>query len=554
MYINCKICSKEFKISLYYYKLGTKKFCSRECKNISMREIRTCKVCSKEFNVPKSSNHTTCSIECRHKFSVECNEIRKCVICNKEFQIWRSIQKNTCSKNCSSIYRSTIVSKKMMETKKEKYGEDWNNYKKSLDTKKKKYGTLNFTDKANQTKLELYGTLNFTEKANDTKMERYGTLNFWNKAEQTINDRYGSLSEVRTKHAFQLLQHKYKDDVIFLFSEQEYLGVRFEDIDIEYSFRCVKCHNEFKDSIRLHKPMCPKCYPKPRSKFQKEIKEYLLSLNENLQIYENNRKLIKPLELDLVLPEQKLAIECNGVFWHSELGGKDQKYHVFKTDACQLKNFRLIQIWETEWNDKKDIVKSILRSILKYNIQKIYARNCIIKHIDKNIADEFLTKNHLQGSDSSSIRLGLYYNEELVSIMTFGKSRFDKTIEWEMSRFCSLLNTNIVGGANKLFKYFLKMYDPISIISYSDRRLFIGTVYQLLGMKFEHFTSPNYYYFDINKSPKIILYNRIKFQKHKLKKLFPNTYDDAMTEWENMKENGYNRIWDCGHSRWIWKK
>jgi hypothetical protein len=132
--------------------------------------------------------------------------------------------------------------------------------------------------------------------------------------------------------------------------------------------------------------------------------------------------------------------------------------------------------------------------------------------------------------------------------MTFVKSRFDKKIQYEMYRYCNKLNTNIVGGASKLFKQFLKDYSPNTIVSYSDKRYFNGTVYQNLGFNFIENTPPNYWYISPNYKS---LYNRMTFQKHKLKKLLEK-YDPTLTEWENMLQSGYDRIWDCGNGKWIW--
>ena len=156
----------------------------------------------------------------------------------------------------------------------------------------------------------------------------------------------------------------------------------------------------------------------------------------------------------------------------------------------------------------------------------------------------------MQGVDNSSVRLGLFYENELISAMTFGKSRYDKKVQYEMYRFCNKLNTNIVGGASKLFSFFVNTYDPQSIISYSDRRYFDGILYVKLGFKFIQNTTPNYFYIFNNYTT---LKSRISFQKHKLKKILP-IFDPLLTEWENMKNNGFDRIWDCGNGKWVWKK
>jgi hypothetical protein len=170
-----------------------------------------------------------------------------------------------------------------------------------------------------------------------------------------------------------------------------------------------------------------------------------------------------------------------------------------------------------------------------------------VSELEKSI---FLEKNHIQGDDVSSIKLGLFFENELISVMTFIKARYDKGYEYELSRYCNKLNTNIVGGASKLFKFFLETHNPTSVMTYSDRRLFSGLVYKQIGMSFLTHTIPGYYYFNKNNCTPI---NRINFQKHKLEKKL-KIFNSELTEWENMQVNGFDRIWDCGHFKYVWNK
>ena len=161
-----------------------------------------------------------------------------------------------------------------------------------------------------------------------------------------------------------------------------------------------------------------------------------------------------------------------------------------------------------------------------------------------------MIKNHIQGNDKSKIRIALVNEqEEIQCLMTFCKSRYNKLFQYEMSRFCNKLNTRISGGASKLFSYFIKKYNPISIISYSDKRLFSGKVYSALNMNRGTDSPPSYHYVKEGK----IIGSRIMFQKHKLKSIIP-IFDEKLTEWENMKANGFDRIWDCGNSKYIWNR
>ena len=185
---------------------------------------------------------------------------------------------------------------------------------------------------------------------------------------------------------------------------------------------------------------------------------------------------------------------------------------------------------------------------LKRKNLKYYARKCEIKEVDNKTYKDFCEENHLQGYAVASVKLGLFYQDELIQIMSFSKSRFDKTIEWEMIRECSKINCGIVGGKKKLLKYFEKNYKPKSLISYCWKDYFEGKSYTDSGFKLSKETKPNYFYTKNSLSP---LESREKFQKHKLKKVL-KTFDENLTEQENMKNNNYLKIFDYGN--YVFKK
>ena len=236
------------------------------------------------------------------------------------------------------------------------------------------------------------------------------------------------------------------------------------------------------------------------------------------------------MELDIVIPEIKLAIEFDGNYWHSDKFKQEKNYHLNKTIECEKMGYRLIHIFEHEWIKKQDIVKAKLKSIFNRDQQSIYARKCVIKEITSKEKNEFLNKTHIQGEDKSNVKLGLYNNDELVAVMTFCKSRFNKNFEWELSRFSS--SKHVIGGASKLLKYFERVYKPKSLITYADRRFSQGKLYFMLGFTFDHFSSPNYFYCDQN----LKIYSRIHCQKHKLKDILKN-FDESLSENENMALN-----------------
>jgi len=290
---------------------------------------------------------------------------------------------------------------------------------------------------------------------------------------------------------------------------------------------------------------CPKCAIHD-SKAHSYIKEFLSK--NNIQFTENNKSYISPLELDFYLPDYNLAIEINGIYWHSELKGRDKNYHLNKTKACLDKGIKLIHINENEFVNSLPIIKSKLNSILDINKRKIHGRKCEVREIDTTLKSKFLNKYHLQGNDKASVKLGLFYKDRLVSVMTFCKRRIamgKKTTEegeWELSRYCGNFHFYVIGGASKLLKYFERNYNPKKIVTYADKRWSTGDLYFNLGFTHTHDSAPNYWYF----KSEYKLYHRFNYRKSELPKKL-DTFDPNKTEWENMVDNGWNRIWDCGN-------
>jgi len=285
------------------------------------------------------------------------------------------------------------------------------------------------------------------------------------------------------------------------------------------------------------------------SKMHDELCEWLTK--NNIQFVKNNRSIIKPHELDVYLPDYKVAIEVNGLYWHSEYGGKKTKdYHVMKTESCESKGVQLIHIFEDDWNIKRNIVLSKLSSIINQEKMKVYARNCIILEVDKRAKTQFLSEYHIQGSDKSNINIGLYYDKDLVAIMTFGKLRRSlgqSAIDghYELCRYATKIN--VVGGASKCLSYFIKSYNPNKIITYADRKwtsLIKDTMYDKIGFKKSGITKPGYWYTkDYRKKV-----HRFNFNKKRLVNEF--NMDSSKTERQIMYELGYDKIWDCGNIKY----
>lgn len=323
----------------------------------------------------------------------------------------------------------------------------------------------------------------------------------------------------------------------------------------EHDILCLKCNNIFKDCfINMKVPYCPFCAPKLRSTIERKIQAVLEETGIPFQT--NTRPVIKTQELDFYIPSHSIAIEANGLFWHSanhtDYVNIHRNKHIRKLHTCREHNVRLLQFSETDINEKLPIVRSIIRTALSRVDIKIFARKCRIELISNAKTREFLTLNHIQGSTPSTVNIGLYYEDSLVQVMTLGKSRFKRDYEFELLRLCSRINTVVVGGSSKLFNYFKANYLEYNqrVLSYCDLSKYTGTVYAQLGFKFLRETKPNYVYLDRNSRP---AGSRMSFQKHKLPKLL-KVFDPNLTELENMFANNYRVMWDCGNGVWEYTK
>lgn len=290
----------------------------------------------------------------------------------------------------------------------------------------------------------------------------------------------------------------------------------------------------------------PNEYPRKfirTSKACSEIVSFIKSFYDG-EVVENNRSILEGRELDIYLPDKKFAIEYNGVYHHLYRPyadtlplRKDIEYHKSKTIICRNKNIRLFQIWSSQWIEKEEIIKSMIKNMLGYSDKKIYARQCSIEHITPYEKDSFLDNNHLQGKDKSLLKYGLYHEEKLVAVMTFCKSRFNKSYDWELSRYSCLRNNSVIGGFSKLLKHFERNNEG-SIISYANLMHSYGDVYSRNGFRLIHENVASYWYV---KRGTETLEHRSKFRKK-----FITFEEDDRTEEEIMDFLGYDKIFDCG--------
>ena len=481
-------------------------------------------------------------------------KIQKCIVCGNRLNY--KLSKKGKSYFCSTTCRRS-----------EKGHEIWQaNLKKSLN---EKYGVdnvsqLNSTrEKVKQSVKKRFGVENVAQaesikkQIRETNIKRYGYANvaqredIKKKIRKTLQERYGvaypsknpeiaaKISKTALSNSYSNLKRVLDKNNLKFTKEIDFRGW----ISLEADLACLKCGCEFHYKFNKGKDIsraCPHCHPFTQSRAEEEITNFIRKVLPDATVLNNYRGLISPQEVDIYIPSHNLAIEFNGLYWHSEDQGKDKRYHLDKTIACEEKDAQLIHIFEDEWRDKQQIVKNRLRHLLSATSHKIYARTCDIRNVDSQLASKFLNKYHLQGATNGSINLGLYKNGRLVALMTFCKSRFNKKYNWELLRYCTIGSFSIIGGASKLFKHFVSNYSG-SIISYADRRWSNGNLYKQLGFSQLTSSAPAYYYVRDD-----VRYNRIKFQKHKLATVL-ETFDPELSEFQNMIINGYERVWDCGN-------
>lgn len=403
-----------------------------------------------------------------------------------------------------------------------------------------------------------------------TYLQKYGVRNpmhsnvIKSKLKTTLLDKYGVDNPMKISHVID--NFKQRTSVGEEFNVKRMLS-RIDDNQYKFithsantsTFVHIKCSKDFSINSNLLNSrlgiveLCLNCNPlKSYSDIEKRIVEFL---NENAISYElKNRRLLGGKEIDILIPSHKLGIEINGLYWHSDkFSVMDSEYHINKTNGCFENDIQLLHFYEDEIRYKIEIVKSmILSKIGTGTLHRIAARKCEVKLIARDEYRDFTENFHLQGYAPASIMLGLFSENECVSVMGFNEPRkiFSNASGYdaELVRYCSKIGLSVIGGASKLFSFFLKNYSYRRILSYSDLRYSVGNVYISLGFTHIGVSKPGYFYF----KPSVgIRETRFKYQKHKL---ITRGYDPTKSEHEIMREEGYYRIYDCGQNKFIYER
>ena len=439
----------------------------------------------------------------------------------------------------TSHFQREEVKEKIKQTNLEKYGVD--HYyklpevaaqvnKRLITAKKEKLNKMSPDDKY------LY-YLNILEKTKQTNLEKYGVE--YISQSDIIKDRIKNNNLKKYN-----LEYPNQNEYIFKYFKNKEDAKSF--IEENYKFKTTleiaenlnMSAGRFREYIKKFKLEELIDYKYLESSYEREIKDILKAWGIN-NIISRDRYILNYKEIDIYLPDYKIGIEFNGSYWHSD-EFKSPLYHQKKSLLAESKGIFLYHIFEYEWvdPDMKQKIINQLKNILHKNETKVYARKCEIREVSSHDKREFISQHHVQSDTKSKVNLGLYYNDELVSIMTFGEPRFTDKYQWEIVRFCSKSGLNVIGSASKLFKHFVNNYlnDNEIIISYSHISKTRGQIYKALGFELKDISRPGYVWW-------------LKDADYKTR------YQTMMkNESQIMTEQGYTKIYDCGNKVWIYKK
>jgi hypothetical protein len=335
-------------------------------------------------------------------------------------------------------------------------------------------------------------------------------------------------------------------------------------------FKCSKCgcivEKKITDVIRLNAEketpivLCLEC-SNHRSAFEQEIFNYIKYLLPETYMETNKWGLIrdehKLYEVDIYIPDKKVAIECNGDYFHSEQKGKGEKFHQYKFELAEKLGIHLIQIYQSMWRDNTERIKNYLKDMF-CETERVFARKCTIIEPTKDMVRSFYDINHLQGyTTSCNINFALLYEGEIVAMMSFCKTGLHNPKEreedyYELSRYAVKSGCTVIGGPSKLLHYFEILFHPRKILSYSDNNFFTGSMYAKLGFVLEGKTRPRYHWYLKDQTVR----TREKCQLKVLSKLYPNEYEESLLQDGNketyiMTSLGAVKVWHSGTKRWI---
>ena len=324
--------------------------------------------------------------------------------------------------------------------------------------------------------------------------------------------------------------HKYK----YTYHKTKYINAK--------SKICITCpiHGDFWQLADNHLcgHGCPLCGNIMSTK-EAEIYEFCKTIDKDTEL--RNREILSNKEIDVYCPSEKIGIEYDGLYWHSEQFKEDPVYcHLNKSDLADKKGVKLIHLFEDEWIKHSDVVKSRLRKMLKAkDVVKINADDCVLKKVQYKEANDFLKSNDIQNKCKAKYYFGLFFRNNLVLIMSIGYN--SKKDIYTILNLCEALNISVINGTHKLLSYFINSLNPSKVIAYADKRWCESKEYLSLGFTYVETLSPDYYY--------VIGNNRENKSKYTKNKLIENSFDKNKTVHQIMMERGIYRIYDCGKDK-----
>lgn len=469
----------------------------------------------------------SCSMSVRlHCIKNNITEHPRCSVCNNLVKYIPSSGQfaQTCSVRCMT--QSDVVKRKRSVTNLARYGSiaPANGLKeKSVETLMRNYGVISplksniIQDKRRDTLIDKYGTSNINlvdsivEKRKNTNLRKYDDISssrrHWtDNIKTSLNDKQWLIE-----------QHHVNQRPLLAIARD--LNISDKILGDYY-----KKHGVEIKSFQF-------------STGEQEAADFITSLG--VDALRNIRTIIPPKELDIFIPSHNIAIEFCGLYWHGENQGKHRQYHREKYLACKEKNIQLITMYDWEWQHRQEQIKSKLKTLLNLNTESTYARKCTIRDVNKRDKSQFFNQYHVQGAGPGSITHGLYHNDQLVAAMTWIVTK----TECMLNRYAT--SVRVVGGFTKLLAHFQRTHDWKRIVSFADLRWSDGSLYERAGFTLESELPPDYAYI-VGNQPM----HKFAFRHKSLSTKLPN-YEPTLSEWENMKAHGYDRIWDCGKLRYV---
>ena len=491
---------------------------------------RICRLCGEEFEA--RGNRTYC-----YK-----NHVFTCPECGKQVE-WNCSQPFKMCKQCA--YKLAAENRKKTMT--ERYGAPT-----TLQSKVLK-------EKVKQTVKEVYGTDNVMQnrdvhkKAENTNLERYGAKNVMqNKdiAQKSAESRKENMDEI-VQHIKEVWLEKYGVDNVSKCPEiiDKITDTFLKRYGVKRAVNVPEFRQKMIDTMMerynvpyyIYHPDHISNRTMRTSQVNKEFSQFLTTngIQHKEEVYVGGKF------FDFQILGTNILIEVNPSYTHNIIGnhwgrGIDVNYHLVKTKIASENGYRCIHLWD--WDNRYDII-----DMLKTRI-RIYARKCEIWKINKDIGDQFLSENHIQGACRGQILyLGLVHDGELVELMTLGKSRYNKNYDVELLRMCSKKGYEVVGGASKLFSYATSEYGLSNIISYCDASKFSGDVYEKIGMKFLTWTEPQEIW---SKGTQKITANLLRARGYD--QLFGTNYGKGTSNDQLMLEHGWLPVYDCGQRVYVY--